>query len=139
MVKNSLMATFNEKGEMVLYEETLDECYFCGFNLITHSHHIIRRIDGGSDRLNNLITLCPNHHYLIHSKKYILGYGAYGFMYLKERYGNDKIKPFKFDEAHKRKLPLTDLKYNKNLIIEGDINSKASIKIKREVKDGSSQ
>lgn len=137
MENDELWMTFNEKGEMI--EVPIDECYFCGFNQFIHSHHIIRKVDGGSNRKNNLIPLCLNHHYLIHSGKYILGYGAYGFMYLKERNGNDRIKPFKFDEEHKRKLPLTDIKYNKSLIIEGDINSKASIKIRKEVKDGSSQ
>ena len=43
---------------------TLDNraCRICGFALCLEVHHIIPVAQGGSDKLGNLITLCPNHH-----------------------------------------------------------------------------
>lgn len=42
-------------------------CRLCTFRLCLHVHHIRRRADGGTDALENLITLCPNHHALAHA------------------------------------------------------------------------
>jgi len=41
-------------------------CRFCTFNLCLEVHHIRARAGGGSDAINNLITLCPNHHAMAH-------------------------------------------------------------------------
>lgn len=38
------------------------KCKICGFNVLVEVHHIMPRRHGGSDDLDNLITLCPNHH-----------------------------------------------------------------------------
>jgi len=45
-------------------------CIICGFDKITVSHHLIWRVYGGSNSKNNLISLCPNHHAMIHNEKY---------------------------------------------------------------------
>jgi len=37
-------------------------CRICGFDTMVEVHHIIARRHGGPDTLDNLITLCPNHH-----------------------------------------------------------------------------
>ncbi len=37
-------------------------CRICGFDTTVEVHHIIARRHGGPDTLDNLITLCPNHH-----------------------------------------------------------------------------
>jgi hypothetical protein len=34
--------------------------------LCVEVHHIRHRADGGSDAVGNLITLCPNHHAMVH-------------------------------------------------------------------------
>lgn len=42
-------------------------CRICGFDLAVHAHHIIHRKNAGSSHIDNLITLCPNHHALAHA------------------------------------------------------------------------
>lgn len=42
-------------------------CRLCGFALVPHVHHIVRRADGGTNDLENLITVCPNHHAMVHA------------------------------------------------------------------------
>ena len=42
-------------------------CVLCGFNYVTAVHHIIPRKEGGGNDLENLVTLCPNHHYMVHA------------------------------------------------------------------------
>lgn len=37
-------------------------CRVCGFDALVEVHHIKPRHKGGKDALDNLITLCPNHH-----------------------------------------------------------------------------
>lgn len=38
-------------------------CEICGFKT-AERHHIIKKVDFGSDTIENLIYLCPNHHWL---------------------------------------------------------------------------
>ena len=45
------------------------KCWNCGAHGPLHVHHIIRRIDGGSDRPANLITLCEKCHMDHHNGK----------------------------------------------------------------------
>ena len=45
-------------------------CEICGFDKIIEAHHIIKKMDYGSDNFNNLIFLCPNHHKMADSSKY---------------------------------------------------------------------
>lgn len=42
-------------------------CKICGFSLITHAHHIEHKAKGGKHHMDNLITLCPNHHAMAHT------------------------------------------------------------------------
>lgn len=39
-----------------------NQCMICGFDIVVSVHHIIPKREGGTDALNNLIVLCPNHH-----------------------------------------------------------------------------
>ena len=41
-----------------------DKCEICGFDRCYVLAHIIRPKDGGTMDSNNILTLCPNHHYL---------------------------------------------------------------------------
>lgn len=41
------------------------KCVICGFDVIVHVHHIVakrRNGENGTNALENLVTLCPNHH-----------------------------------------------------------------------------
>lgn len=40
------------------------KCMICGWDEITDIHHIIPRRHGGTNNIENLIVLCPNHHRL---------------------------------------------------------------------------
>ena len=41
-------------------------CYLCGYSDVIDRHHIIHQADGGSDRVENIIFLCPNCHAKAH-------------------------------------------------------------------------
>jgi hypothetical protein len=45
-------------------------CEFCGWEPIEkrqlHAHHVIPQCHGGTDAVENLIVLCPNHHSTAH-------------------------------------------------------------------------
>lgn len=114
IIKDDHIVIYNE--DEGYKEDSRDCCYFCDFSLIVHKHHIIRRCDGGSDSKYNLIDICPNHHALIHRRKYLIRYSN-GYYFLKSLKSNELIKPLKFDEFHKRKLPFGDLNRNDNLNI----------------------
>lgn len=42
-------------------------CAICGWSLHVHVHHIHARSRGGSNGPENLILLCPNHHWMAHN------------------------------------------------------------------------
>lgn len=42
-------------------------CRICGFCEVIHVHHIVAKGYGGKHELSNLITLCPNHHAMVHA------------------------------------------------------------------------
>jgi hypothetical protein len=42
-------------------------CRICGFALALNVHHITPRASGGTNDLGNVITLCPNHHAMVHA------------------------------------------------------------------------
>lgn len=44
-------------------------CRFCGTARNLHVHHVTYRSQGGSDEDSNLITLCFEHHALVHTDK----------------------------------------------------------------------
>lgn len=41
-------------------------CRICGFRIALNVHHIRPKAKGGSNQLDNLIALCPNHHAMAH-------------------------------------------------------------------------
>lgn len=48
------------------YSELTKECAICGFKELVDLHHIDNNRENAS--IDNLIGLCPNHHFLIHRK-----------------------------------------------------------------------
>ena len=53
------------------------KCVVCGFDKYVENHHIIKFSDYGSDEEENLVYLCPNHHWIadfgdIEDKKWII-------------------------------------------------------------------
>jgi 5-methylcytosine-specific restriction endonuclease McrA len=44
-------------------------CRICGFTLALNVHHVTPRAEGGTNDLDNVITLCPNHHAMVHAGK----------------------------------------------------------------------
>lgn len=44
-------------------------CRFCGTAVSVQAHHIVYRSQGGKHLLDNLISLCLEHHALVHSNK----------------------------------------------------------------------
>ena len=71
-------------------KERNSTCYFCGFKEYIHKHHIIRKVDGGNQFKNNVIPLCPNHHYLIHGGIYFVYY-LHGYYFLINKGDNRKF------------------------------------------------
>ena len=53
------------QGEVALRRDHA-RCRLCGFAVVVHLHHIVHKKDGGKDVPENLITLCPNHHAMVH-------------------------------------------------------------------------
>ena len=90
---------FNE-----IMRELNSSCYFCAFELSLHLHHIIRKIDKGLDETDNLISICPNCHALIHYGDYYMLFSR-GFYYLRHRQTNHIISPNKSQLEYKRKPP----------------------------------
>jgi predicted HNH restriction endonuclease len=43
------------------------KCRICEFSEVIHVHHIHPQRRGGKHELSNLITLCPNHHAMVHA------------------------------------------------------------------------
>jgi len=43
------------------------KCVICGFDFAVHVHHITPLTKGGTNEFSNLITLCPNHHSMVHA------------------------------------------------------------------------
>jgi hypothetical protein len=54
--------------EAELYRKLIKECTICGFDKIVDIHHLDH--DHKNNLTDNLIGLCPNHHKMLHSKKY---------------------------------------------------------------------
>lgn len=54
-------------GKMAARVRDGGKCVLCGFSHATAVHHIIARQKGGTNELENLVTLCPNHHYMAHA------------------------------------------------------------------------
>lgn len=52
-----------------VYESDLHRCRFCGTEFVLALHHVMYRSEGGDHQPHNLITLCAEHHNLIHSDK----------------------------------------------------------------------
>lgn len=107
------------------------ECYFCGFKEIVHRHHIIRDSDGGLNEENNLIYLCPNHHFLIHNRKYFIQFTKGILILVEQDNHKNKILPINWKDKPLRNIPIDSINSAKKMgyLIENEIN-KFSIKSK---------
>jgi len=47
-----------------------NKCAICEFDSVTAVHHVTPKKHGGTNNLDNLITLCPNHHYMAHAEQF---------------------------------------------------------------------
>ncbi|MDP3881554.1 MAG: hypothetical protein Q8Q31_01610 [Nanoarchaeota archaeon] len=57
--------------EPELYKSLTEKCVICGFDKIVELHHLDHNSANKSS--DNLTGLCPNHHKMLHSKKYQKG------------------------------------------------------------------
>jgi predicted HNH restriction endonuclease len=63
-------------------------CQICGFDPMLvygveacHSHHLIYLARGGSDNLENMALLCPNHHSVIHATDAVFDFHDLAFVF----------------------------------------------------------
>jgi predicted restriction endonuclease len=64
IVSNKLSGPKSDTRRFALLRDGY-KCAVCGFDTTVEVHHIIgkrRNGGGGTDHIENLITLCPNHH-----------------------------------------------------------------------------
>ena len=52
---------WTKKKEAVLFRAS-NRCEVCGYEGPLNIHHKVPRSKGGTDELDNLVALCPNHH-----------------------------------------------------------------------------
>jgi len=79
-----------------LYKKVIEECVICGFDKIVEMHHLDHNKTNNSE--DNLVGLCPNHHKLIHTKKYQKGI----FGILKEKGFKTPLGGYKTDGFFKK-------------------------------------
>ncbi len=53
---------------MICFEVHEKICCVCGFDKVVHVHHLDNNRD--NNKKENLVPLCPNHHAMIHNKKF---------------------------------------------------------------------
>lgn len=68
--------SYKKQSYRILFERYNGKCIVCQFDEIVEVHHILPRYLGGTDDLDNLALLCPNHHALadrnqLHVKGYL--------------------------------------------------------------------
>ena len=52
----------------ICFSKWKKECIICGFDKVVDVHHLDH--NNKNNDINNLIPLCPNHHMMLHTKKY---------------------------------------------------------------------
>lgn len=57
----------NRSGKNAARVRDGGKCVICHFEHATAVHHIVSVHNGGTNELTNLVTLCPNHHYMVHA------------------------------------------------------------------------
>jgi len=88
-----------------------NQCYFCAFNQVIEKHHIIPVNLGGKKLKNNILNLCPNHHYMIHRKGWELIY-YYKWFFLINRNSREIMRPNNNQYYLKRKCPIGLIKFD---------------------------
>jgi predicted restriction endonuclease len=67
MTGRRYVATYSSKYtfRVMIRREFIDRCAICGWDeASTDVAHIVARKDGGTDSIDNVVMLCPNHHRL---------------------------------------------------------------------------
>jgi len=91
-------------------KEHLDKyCYFCNYSKTIVRHHIVPFFRKGLHEKDNLLTLCPNCHALIHKEEYFLQFSNGFFILVNGKNEKDKILPHKKQCFFKRNLPVKSL------------------------------
>jgi 5-methylcytosine-specific restriction endonuclease McrA len=94
-------------------------CRFCNRRNALHVHHVIYRSEGGSNDQSNLITLCYEHHDLIHSNKKRYQPLCQKIIEIREKYSHNTItipdleKAATIDSSLKNLLPIIELRSNR--------------------------
>ena len=101
-----------------------NQCYFCEFNKVIEKHHIIPVRLGGKKLKNNILNLCPNHHYLIHRTGWELVY-SHKWFFLINRDSVEVIKPHNNQYYLERKCPIGLKKFD---LVEGKLKEVENIK-----------
>lgn len=83
-----------------LYKKITNSCILCGFDKIVDLHHL--DFNHKNNSLKNLIGLCPNHHRMIHSRKFT----KVIFKQL-EKMGHSTPKIYEDDEFYKNNITPT--------------------------------
>jgi hypothetical protein len=52
----------------ICFSKWKKECIICGFDKVVDVHHLDH--NNKNNDINNLVPLCPNHHMMLHTKKY---------------------------------------------------------------------
>lgn len=84
-----------------LYVKVISKCVVCDFDKLVEMHHLDHNKTNNSE--TNLVGLCPNHHKLIHSKKYQLEV----FDILEQKGFSVPKSWYKTDNFYKKPQPLS--------------------------------
>jgi len=114
------------KKEELKREKHKKRCYFCGFKDAVDKHHIIPRKDSRDTLKNNVIYLCPNHHYLIHRTDFKLIF-CDGYFYLVSNLKEKVINPSEQERGKPKKCPLFIQKFT---MVNGGLKQLENIKEK---------
>lgn len=57
----------NPSGKAAAKRRDEFRCLICNFEHVVAAHHIVPVKQGGTNLIGNIITLCPNHHYMAHA------------------------------------------------------------------------
>lgn len=127
------------------------KCVICGFDERVEEHHIIKKIDFGSEEEENLVFLCPNHHWIADfgnekGRESILRLikeitGKSGKQINNKDYLEDKIRILverslgsytdkEWEKEHRNKS--SNYEFTKKFLLGIDFNPKESSKLNRE-------
>lgn len=70
------------KGHLIKVKQEKHKCNFCGLTYPLEEHHILPKSMGGSDKKENKMWLCRNHHTILHEKlSVVFNFDEYDVVY----------------------------------------------------------